>query len=168
MDTKTFTATGTIDQNTAPISTTADSATYNLPADLQITLGLLNFTGYSPTLTLIDPPSGPDTMSLNFTVIEAGFKPDVNATLSLPEGTLNGAGLQTFWVNVSQPDSSFSFSLPIGEVLYAGTLGITGTASITGETPPPSGVPEPATMGLLAAGLLAVGFTKRGLRSTRP
>ena len=152
-----FTATGSLDENTLPIGTTADSATYGIPGDILISLGAVTLNGFNATLTLAAPPSGPDTMALDFSVTELSFTPVVSAILSFPEGTLNGTGLQNFSVNVTQPDSSLKFDLPGVSTVISGTLGITGTASMSGATvPPPSGVPEPATMSLLAGGLLAV------------
>ena len=150
-----FTLTGVMDQDAAPISTTADSATYSVPGTLQIALGNLMLTGYGATLTLTDAPSGPDLVTIAFDVTEFNFNPDVWATLSLPPDTLQGTGIQDFTASVSQPDSSFSYFIPgVSDEILA-TLGVTGTVSMSGGTPP-SGVPEPGTISLLAAGLAAV------------
>lgn len=158
-----FTLSAVIDQNSSPVRTTADSATYSVPGSLEIELGNLILTGYNATLTLTDPGSGPDVMSIAFGVTEFNFTPDAYATLSLPAGTLQGTGLQDFWAYVSQPDSSLSYFIPGVTDQVMGTLGVTGTASLGGG---PSGVPEPSTIGLLAAGLLAVATKFRGRRRT--
>jgi len=152
-----FTLTGVIDQGLSPIYTTADSATYSLPGDLEIALGLahLVLTGYNATLTLTDPASGPDILEIGFGATEFNFNPDVTATLYLPPGTLHGTGLQDFWAYVSQPDSSLSYTIPGVTDEVEDTLGVTGTVTLSGGAPS-SGVPEPATIGLLAVGLLAV------------
>jgi hypothetical protein len=155
-----FTVTGTINQNSAPTSATADSATYTIPGTLDITVGDLDFGDLFGTMTLTAPSSGPDIVAFDFTVSELGFVPIVTATLSLPAGTLNGTGLQDYSVDVSEPDSMFTFQLPAGSSLLTGTLGITGVASAFGETSP-SGVPEPGTLALLAGGLLAVIIVRR-------
>jgi hypothetical protein len=154
-----FSLTGSIDQNAVPISVTSDSATYLLPVNLSVRIGgLLPLTGYNSMITLTDPLSGPDTVSIDFNVVELSFTPIVGATLSLPDGTLNGTGIQNFFANVTQPDSSFFFTLPGGSQSISGTLGVTGTTFMGRGAP---GVPEPGTIGLLAAGLLAVGFKMR-------
>jgi len=147
-----FTLTGSINQNAVPISVSSDSATYNVPVDLNVIVGSLNLTGYYATLTLTDPLSGPDTMTLAFSVVNIPFDPEVTATLLLPDGTLHGTGIQNFSANVSQPDSNLFFQLIGTSQASSGTLGITGTTYIGS---PPSGVPEPATVSLLAAGLVA-------------
>lgn len=59
-----------------------------------------------------------------------------------------------FWANVSQPDASLSYSVPGATDNLTGTLGIDGSVSVGG--PPSSSAPEPATIGLLAAGLVLV------------
>jgi len=172
-DTQPFEASGSLDANTPPSGTTANSATYDIPGNIQITVGPLGpsvLTGYNGQLTLIAPPSGPDTMMLSFSVsvTELYTAPDVIASLSLPEGTLNGTGLQSFQADVSQPDSYFLFSLQGVSEAFTGQLGITGTASMSdGTPPPPPGVPEPATMSLLAGGVLVLGLKLRG-RLTHP
>jgi hypothetical protein len=155
-----FLVMGTIDANSSPIGTTADSATYTLPGTLDITIGALDFSGFFGTMTLTDAASGPDTVVLDFLVSELGFVPVVSATLSLPEGTLSGTGLQNYSANIFEPDSTFSFQLVGGSSLLTGTLGITGVTSASGGTLP-STVPEPGTIGLLAAGLLAVTLARR-------
>ena len=141
-----------------PISKTSDSATYSIPGTLNITIGALNFSGFYGNLTLTDPPSGPDTVGLDFLVSELGFVPVVTTTLVLADGTLNGTGLQNYTANVSQPDSTFSFELIGGSNMLGGTLGVTGTTSAFGA---PSGVPESGTIALLAGGLLAVILRRR-------
>jgi hypothetical protein len=159
---QTFTASGSLDESTPPAGTTADSATYDIPGGILISLGAVTLNGFNTALTLTAPPSGPDTMFLEFSVTELSFTPDVMAILSLPEGTLNGTGLQNFSASVSQPDSSLTFVLPGVSTVITGTLGVTGTASMSGATaPPPSGVPEPATMTLLAGGLIVIGWKRR-------
>ena len=160
LDGGSFTVTGTLDQNSTPISVTADSATYNIPGTLDITVGLFDFSNLFGTMTLTDPSLGPDIVAFDFTVSELGFVPIVTATLSLPAGTLNGTELQDYSASVSEPDSLFTFQLPAGSSLLTGTLGITGISSACGETSP-SGVPEPGTIGLLASGLLAVTLVRR-------
>jgi hypothetical protein len=162
-----FFVTGTIDQNSAPVSITTDSATFSIPGTLDITVGALDFSGFYGNLTLTDPSSGPDTVTLDFMVSELGFVPVVTATLSLPEGTLHGTGLQDYAANVSEPDSTFSFELLGVSTSLTGTLGITGVSSASGE-PSPSGVPEPGTVALVAGGLLAVILVRRrmGARAT--
>lgn len=153
-----FFVTGTIDQNSAPTSITADSATYSIPGTLDITVGALDFSGFFGAMTLTDPSSGPDTVALDFMVSELGFVPVVTATMSLPEGTLIGTGLQDYSASISQPDSTFSFQLLGVSTSLTGTLGITG---VTSASTSPSAVPEPGTMGLLACGLLAVTLVRR-------
>jgi hypothetical protein len=160
LDGSSFTVTGTIDQNSAPTSVTADSATYTIPGTLDITVGTLDFGELFGTMTLTAPSSGPDIVAFDFTVSELGFVPIVTATLSLPEGTLNGTGLQDYSADVSEPSSLFTFQLPAGSSLLTGTLGITGVSCAFGESSP-SGVPEPGTIGLLAGGLLAVALMRR-------
>jgi hypothetical protein len=155
-----FVVTGTIDQNSAPTSVTADSATYSIPGTLDITVGELDFGNLFGTMTLTDPSSGPDIVAFDFTVSELGFVPIVTATLLLPEGTLNGTELQNYSASVSEPDSMFTFQLPAGSSLLTGTLGITGVTSASLGTSP-SGVPEPGTLALLAGGLLAVTLVRR-------
>jgi PEP-CTERM motif len=150
-----FTLSGTLASDAVPVSTTADSATYDFADDLQIMLGAFPLTGYFATITFTDAPTGPDLVSVDFNAVEFSFTPIINATLSLPEGTLNGTGIQNFSAPVSQPDSNFSFTLPGTSQVILGTLGITGTASLAGGSP--SSVPEPGTLALLAAGLLAIG-----------
>ena len=169
--TQPFEASGSLDANTPPSGTTTYSATYDIPGNIQITVGPLGpsvLTAYNGQLTLIAPPSGPDTMMLSFSVsvTELYVTPDVIASLSLPEGTLNGTGLQSFQADVSQPDSYFLFSLQGVSEAFTGQLGITGTASMSGGTPPPE-VPEPATVSLLAGGVLVLGLKLRG-RLTHP
>jgi hypothetical protein len=149
---ETFMATGAIDPNAVPVSISGDSATYDLSGNLQLMLGAVTLTEYDATLTITAPPSGPDTLALDFSVTEFNFTPQVEASFSLPSGTLNGTGIQRFWAEVSQPDSSFSFVLPDSEIDISGTLGITGSASIGGT--PSSNAPEPGTVNLLAAGLV--------------
>lgn len=158
-----FTLSAVIDQNSSPIRATGDSATYSVPGNLEIELGNLILTGYNATLTLTDPGSGPDVMSVAFGVTEFNFTPDAYATLSLPAGTLDGTGLQDFWAYVSQPGSSLSYFIPGVTDEVMATLGVTGTASLGGT---PSGVPEPGTIGLLAGGLLAVALKFRRRRTT--
>lgn len=152
---RTFSLTGAIDPHAVPISTTGDSATYDVPVNLDIMIGNAPpLTGYFATITLTDPASGPDTMTIDFNVVEFNFTPIVGATLTLPDGTLHGTGIQNFLANVSQPDSGFFFTLPGGSQSISGTLGVTGTAYIGTA---PSGVPEPGTISLLIGGLLVVG-----------
>jgi hypothetical protein len=150
-----FSLFGTIDSGATPVGIVGDSATYNIPGTLQIMVANLALTGYNATLTLTAPPSGSDVLAVDFTVTAANFTPDVAASLLLPPGTLTGTGIQTFSATVSQPDSSFSYLLPGTSYNYLGMLGVTGTVSLSEETP--SGVPEPGTIGLLAGGLVAFG-----------
>jgi len=163
-----FLVTGSIDQNTAPISITADSATYSIPGNLDVSVGTLVFSGFYGTMTLTDPSSGPDTLAFSFMVSDLGFVPVVTATMSLPEGTLNGTGLQEFSADVSQPDSVFAFQLLGVSTAVTGALGITGVTSATLATSP-SAVPEPGTLGSLAGGLLAFTLVRRraGARATK-
>src|SRR5579871_1986381 len=91
-----FTLAGLFDANLAPVSVTADSATYALPVNLQIAVGALYLTGYNADLTITTPPSGPDTVTLDFSVIQSNFSPDVYASLSLPAGTFSGPALRDF------------------------------------------------------------------------
>jgi hypothetical protein len=154
-----FTATGTIDQNAAPISVSGDSATYYLPGNLQIMLGNTTLTGYDAMLTMTAPSAGPDTMVLDFSIFQ-NAAPDVTASLTLPSGTLDGIEVQSFWASVTESDSSLSYSVAGTTDNLTGTLGITGTASI-GDAPP-SSVPEPGTIGLLAGGL-ALGIVIRNV-----
>lgn len=158
---QTFSANGSLDANALPVSTTADSATYSIPGNIQITVGAIALNGFNALLTVTDPASGPDTLSLDFSVVEMTFTPDVTTVLSLPEGTLNGTALQNFTSSVSQPDSSLTFVLPGGSTSISGTLGVTGTASMTGGV---SGLPEPGSIALLASGLLVLGIKVRTLR----
>jgi hypothetical protein len=51
--------------------------------------------------------------------------------------------------------SSITFTNPVHEVWYGFTLGVAGLAT------PPSSVPEPASIALLAAGLAAIGAARR-------
>jgi hypothetical protein len=157
-----FSLSGSIPQNAVPMSTTFDSATYAFGSDLTIQLGSFPLTGYNATITLTDPSSGPDLVSVDFNAVEFSFTPIINATLSLPDGTLNSTGLQNFSTAVSQPASSFSFTLPGTSQVLFGNVGITGTTSLTGGS---SSVPEPAIVALLAGGLLVVGWKLRRLRS---
>lgn len=150
---ETFTATGSLDESTPPSVVTSGSATYDIPGSILISVGSLTLNGYNAALTI-----GSDMMYLDFSVVELSFTPMINATLALPPGTLSGTALQNFSASVSQPDSSFTFVIPDGSTVISGTLGITGTASMSGATtpPPPPGVPEPGTVGLLAGGLAAI------------
>lgn len=155
----TFTATGEIDPTTAPFFVTADSASYELWGDLQVMVSKLPLTGYGVTLIMTAPPSGPDTVFVDFTVDEFGFSPEVIASLSLPAGTLSGTAIQAFSAEVSQPDSTLSFGVPNEEATLSGTVGLTGNVTLGGS---PSPVPEPGTAGLLGAGLaLAIAMKMR-------
>jgi len=147
----TFSATGAIDSNAVPIAASWDSATYDLSGNLQIMLGTLALTGYNAMLTITAPPSGPDAVILDFSVTEFNFTPDAAAFLTLPPGTLDGTEIQKFWVSISEPDGSLSYSVPGLSDVVTGTLGITGDASIGGTAQ--SSAPEPGTAGLLAIGL---------------
>jgi hypothetical protein len=147
----TFTATGAVDPNAPPIYAAGDSATYEIWTDLQVTLSKLDLTGYDTMLTITAPPSGPDTVIMEFTVDEFGYSPEVVASFSLPAGTLNGSGIQAFSAAVTQPDSKLSFGIPGAEDTLSGTVGLTGNISVGGASP--SSVPEPGTLGLLGAGL---------------
>jgi hypothetical protein len=157
-----FVVTGSIDQSSLPISSTADSATYSIPGTLDITVGAINFSGFYGTMTLTAPASGPDTVELDFLVSALGFVPVVTADLSLPEGTLNGTGLQNYTASVSEPDSTFSFQLLGVSSSLSGTLGISGVTSAYSDTSP-SGVPEPGTISMLGGGLFAIAFLLRRL-----
>jgi hypothetical protein len=147
----TFTATGAIDPNAAPIFAIGDTAIYGFSGDLQVMLSSLALTGYDALLTITAPSSGPDTVVVNFSVDEFGFTPQVAASFSLPAGTLNGTGIQAFSAEVTQPDSRLSFGVPDSEGSLSGTVGLTGSVSLGGT--PCSGAPEPGTLGLLGAGL---------------
>ncbi|MFN7993678.1 MAG: PEP-CTERM sorting domain-containing protein [Bryobacteraceae bacterium] len=162
LDGSAFSATGSIDQNAVPISTTENSATYLLPAPIQVIAGNINISGYNASLTVTDSSSGPDIISLDFSAVEVIFTPDVNATLSLPDGTLTGTGIQNFFADFSQPDSTFSFTLPGVSDLVSGTLGVTGTVNMGGGAP--SGVPEPGTAAMMLGGLAAVALQIRRAR----
>ncbi len=160
-----FMASGAFSQDLTAIGTTGDSATYSLPGTLQITVGALTLTGYNANLTITDPASGPGTVSLGFSVIQAEFNPDVFATLSLPEGALQGAAIQDFSASLSGPASSLTYDVIGTSQVLSGELGISGSASIAGAGG--AGVPEPGTIGLLAAGLGlmgCVGLKFRGIR----
>jgi hypothetical protein len=160
----TFTATGEIDANAVPIGASGGSAIYDLSGNLQIALGHLNLTGYDPMLTITAPSSGPDTVFLDFSVVEYSFTPDVIAEFTLPAGTLDGTGVQSFWANVSEPGATLSYSVAGGTQDVTGTLGITGNVSFGGA--PASSAPEPGTLCLLAAGtVVAIGMKMRGGRA---
>lgn len=162
----TFKATGAIDANALPISVSGDSAAYSLAGDLQIVLGNVTLTGYDALLILTAPPAGPDTMVLDFSVFAYSSTPDVTASFTLPAGTLNGTGVQSFWAGVTEPGSSLGYSVPGATYNLTGTLGIDGSAAVGGT--PGSTTPEPGTAGLLAAGLaLAVAFKMRARRRSR-
>jgi len=160
---QTFEASGSFSQDLVPVDTTDDSAAYALPVNLQIMVGALVFTGYDPLLTVVVPSSGPDSVSLSFSVLPAQFSPDVYAFLSLPAGTLVNTGLQDFSVAVSQPDSNLFYTIFGNSQSLAGELGMTGTAALTGASG--ASAPEPGTIGLLAAGLIALGCTARKFRA---
>jgi PEP-CTERM motif len=149
-----FSLTGEIPQNLQPVSITSDSATYVLPNNLAITLDTLSLVGTGAVLTLTDQPGLPDILSLDFDSQFANFPVSFSSELSLPKGTLHGTGLQNFTASFSQPDSNLSYLAAGVSAEIEGTVGLTGSVSLTGA--PSSPVPEPATFGLLAAGLLAV------------
>jgi hypothetical protein len=154
-----FSATGAIDANAVPIFEAGDSYTYDLLGNLQITLGKVVLTGYDPQLTITAPPSGPDTVVLDFGVTEFSFTPVVEAFLTLPEGTLSSSELQPFWSSLSEPDSNLTYTVPGQEDAIYAELGITGSVSVGGVAP--SSAPEPGTIGLLAAGLaMAIAMKK--------
>lgn len=158
-----FLVTALFDSSLIPVSMMGDSATYDLNGNLEIKAGKIDLTGYNATLTLTAPPSGKDTLALSFSVVEFSFEPEVYATLSLPAGTLNGTGIQDFFVPVSQPDSNLVYDVLGNSQGISGNLGIGGTASISGQTP--SGVPEPGTIGLMGIGLAAVSWCGSKLRA---
>ncbi|MGA3041657.1 MAG: PEP-CTERM sorting domain-containing protein [Bryobacteraceae bacterium] len=162
----TFSASGAINPNAAPIFVTGDSATYDFSEDLQVTLSKLTLTGYDATLTITAPPSGADTMIVEFDVDEFGFTPEVVASFSLPAGTLNGTEIQKVWAQVTQPDSKLSFGIPDAEDTLSGTVGLTGTISLGGT--PPASVPEPGTFGLLGAGLVLAAAHNRRAGNSAP
>jgi hypothetical protein len=148
---KDFSVTGTFDSSLAPVSTTSDSATYNLPVDLTIMVGALPFNGYGATMTVTAPPSGADTISLAFSVLQGIINPQVFATVSLPSGTLSGTALQDFSATISQPDSFLEYQDIGNSAVVSGELGVSGTAQLSAGGGP--SVPEPGTLGLLATGL---------------
>lgn len=148
----TFSAGGSIDSNAQPFAAADDWASYEFAGDLQIAVGILELDGLDPILTITTPSSGPDTLNVDFGIDQYGFTPQVDATLVLPEGTLTGDGIQSFFAFVSQPDSTLSFGIPDSEGSLSGNVGLTGTVSLDGA--PPANVPEPGTVGLLGAGLI--------------
>jgi len=154
----TFSASGAIDSTATPIYVAGDTATYDLSGNLDIMVSQLALTGYDGTLTITAPSSGPDKVVVDFTVDEFGFTPEVIASFDLPAGTLNGTGIETFWAQVTEPDGRLSFGVPDSEGSLSGSLGLTGTISLGGT--PPSGVPEPGTLGLLGAGLVLASALK--------
>lgn len=158
-----FLVTAMFDKGLLPINTTFDSATYDLNGNLQITAGKIILSGYNATLTLTAPPSGPDTMALAFSVVEFSFNPQVYASLSLPAGTLSSTAIQDFSASVTQPPSQLVYDVLGNSEGISGNLGITGTASISGLTP--SGVPEPATIGLMGIGFALIALARVKLRA---
>ena len=157
----TFTATGSIDPNAVPISTSTDAAIYLLSGDLQVLVSNLTLTGYDAMITVIAPPSGPDTVVLDFSVLAYSSTPDVTASFTLPAGTFDGTGIQTFWEYVNEPGGSLGYSVPGATSVLTGTLGITGSVSVGGT--PSSSAPEPGTAGLLALGtVVALALKMRG------
>jgi hypothetical protein len=152
----TFTLTGVLPENSVPVSSTADSATYSIP-DLTLMFGSLSPVASNALLTFTDPASGPETVSLAFTATEDGYSPSLVATLQFAEGALHGANLQDLVAKFSESESTLSFSLTGVSRTTEFTVGLTGSLSVNGVGNP-SNVPEPGTTTLLAGGLLALGW----------
>src|SRR5579871_1802289 len=155
-----FSAQGSFTDPFTLISGNGSSATYNVPGDLQIQAGNFDLTGYNATLTITDPSSGPDTLTLAFTIIQVITSPQAAVTISLPAGTFGSDNIQNLDVTFSQPDSNLLYSAIGNSAVVSGELGITGAATVTGAGPSGAQTPEPGTLGIVITSLLACAIVK--------
>lgn len=118
----------------------------------------LNFTGLLVGGILVDlgavATADPNTVLLDF----AGLKIILNEQLTFGDGTTS-LGLTTNAIHILLDEFAFGLNLLSGDIIIA-----SATAELDlgdgGSTP----VPEPAALGLLGAGLLAVGVLRRRRR----
>ncbi|MGA2131156.1 MAG: hypothetical protein ABSH50_02490 [Bryobacteraceae bacterium] len=157
-----FVVYGTFSAGLLPIAAAGDSATYALPDTLQIVVAGLTLTAYDAVLTISDPVSGPDAVHLSFSVIPLSFSPDVYTILELPEGTLDGTGIQDFSSGFSAPASSLTYQAFGTSTVLSGELGIAGSVSLAGARG--AETPEPDPVSLLGIGLAGIGCVARKRR----
>lgn len=152
---KTFTVTTSLDTTAVPVSSTVTSDTFVSAADFTSTfplLGSLTISDANAHITLATP--GMIEVALNITAV--GVSVPVSATVTVP---------LTSPLPTALVSSSVSGTATYGSGGTATTLSLTGTLSTNPAGTPGGGgseVPEPGTIVLAGAGLLAVAFARKG------